>query len=160
MSKHPSSIRKTLIVALVIAVASVGLVGDADARNKKSKTKAQKESDAPELLQLMWPEPPETPRIKALQTYSTEKHLGRKPTRRESFVQWFAGAAPPRAHVYQPMDVAVSDDGKRFYVADFGQLVVFVFDFETKSVKRIGENRPFIQPAIRPGTGRTRESLR
>ena len=44
------------------------------------------------------------------------------------------------------MDVAVSDDGRRFYVADFGQLVVFVFDFETKTVTQIGKNRPFNRP--------------
>jgi len=146
MSQNSPNIRKALVVALVIAVALVGLAGDADARNKKAKGKAKKGNDEPELLQLMWPEPPEAPRIRALQSYSTEKHLGRKPTRRELFMEWFAGAAPPRAHVYQPMDIAVSDDGKRFYVADFGQLIVFVFDFETKSVTRIGENRPFNRP--------------
>ena len=61
-------------------------------------------------------------------------------------MEWFAGAAPPKAHIYQPMDVAVSDDGNRFYVADFEQLVVFVFDRETSTVTQIGKNRPFNRP--------------
>ena len=132
----------------ILVVAMMGLlvaVDIASARQKKSKKKGTDAAEA-ELLELVWPEPPLEPRIKFLQTYSDEKHLGRKPTRRELFMEFFAGTAPPRSHVYQPMDIVVSDDGKRFYVADFGQTVVFLFDFESKQVTSIGEARPFNRP--------------
>lgn len=127
----------------VILLALLFAAVDAEARGKK---KQQASADEPELIQLAWPEPPLEPRIRFLQTYATEKHLGRKPTRRELFMEFFAGAVPPSTHVYQPMDIAVSDDGQRFYVSDFGRTVVFLFDYATKTVTQIGERRPFARP--------------
>ena len=38
------------------------------------------------------------------------------------------------------MGIAVSDDGNRVYVADYGQLSVFMFDFAQKKFAKIGEN--------------------
>lgn len=136
--------RASAVLLLAAAVALAAAAGDAAAKGKKKKEQPPEEE--PELLQLMWPEPPLTPRIKTLQTYSTEAHLGRKPTRRELFKQFIAGVAPPRSHLYQPMDIVVSDDGRRFYVADFGQLVVFVFDLDEKRLTQIGDNHPFDRP--------------
>ena len=130
------------IVLLIVAVALAAGAGTADAKKKKKKAEVAE----PELLQLVWPEPPLEPRIKFLQSYSDERHLGRKPTRREMLMEFFAGAAPPRSHLYQPMDIVVSDDGQRFYVADFARTEVFLFDFETKRVTLIGETRPFNRP--------------
>ena len=147
MSRRTPSVCKALAVALVACVALGGIASDAQARSKKNKAERQAKKDTTvDLLQLTWPEAPETPRIRALQTYSTEKHLGRTPTRREQFLKWFAGAAPPRSHIYQPMDIVVSDDGKRFFVSDFGQLAVFAFDTEQQALTQIGRNRPLNRP--------------
>jgi DNA-binding beta-propeller fold protein YncE len=135
-----------------LATAVVALLGlllavvDAEARGKKRQSRNKVEQEETELLRLVWPEPPLEPRIRFLQTYANEKHLGRKPTRRELFMEFFAGAVPPSTHVYQPMDIAVSDDGQRFYVSDFGRTVVFLFDYATKRVTQIGERRPFSRP--------------
>jgi len=142
------STRITVLALLVAAVTLVASTESVAARGRKSKAadKARMTEEGPELVQLMWPEPPLTPRIKFLQTYATERHLGKKPTRREIFKAFFAGTPPPRSHVHEPMDIVVSDDGNRFYVADFGQQTVFLFDFETKNVTQIGTNRPFARP--------------
>lgn len=134
------SIRWALILALPLLA---GVTADAGGKkNKKQKPKG----DEPLELVLQWPEPPLTPRIRFVQTYATEEHLGRGPTKKQRLFQFLAGTKPPQSHVYQPMDIVVSDDGKRFYVADFGQLVVFLFDFGAKTVLSIGENRPFARP--------------
>jgi len=95
---------------------------------------------------LQWPEPPLEARIQFVQTFATEKHLGRERTRGEQFRQLLTGERPPSSHIYQPMDVAVSDDGQRIYVSDFGQLDVFVFDMDSQSVEQIGRDRPFAGP--------------
>ena len=144
MTGNAVQLQKLLAVLTVMIVAATTCT-DIVGRGKKKKTKQSAGGDS-EFVQLMWPEAPQTPRIKAMQNYSTEAHLGRKPTRRELLMDWLAGAAPPRSHVYQPMDIVVSDDGKRVYVSDFGQLVVFVFDLENKTLVEIGDTRPFERP--------------
>lgn len=144
MSRSRNAGNTALVVLLIATLGGFGFLDIASAKGKKGKKKT--EAAEPDLLQLVWPEPPLEPRIKFLQSYADEKHLGRKPTRRELFMEFFAGTVPPRSHVYQPMDIAVSDDGKRFYVADFGRTVVFLFDFETQRVTSIGETRPFSRP--------------
>jgi len=140
-SQLSRSTARVLAIALLLAVGGAAL---ADA--KKHKKSAKSEDDEQLELVLKWPEPPQTPRIQFVQTYATEEHLGRGPTRRQRLFEFLAGRKPPQSHVYQPMDIEVSDDGRRFYVADFGQLVVFVFDFDTKKVTRIGDARPFARP--------------
>lgn len=135
--------RSVLILGIALALLAVSA---ADAGRKKGKKKAQPKDDETLELILKWPEPPLTPRIQFVQTYATEEHLGRGPTKKQRLFSFLAGTKPPQSHVYQPMDIAVSDDGKRFYVADFGQLLVFLFDFESRSVTPIGERRPFARP--------------
>ena len=130
----------------ILAVALYALLGGATAADAKKSKKGKANGDETLELVLKWPEPPLTPRIQFVQTYATEEHLGRGPTKRQRLFSFLAGTKPPQSHVYQPMDIAVSDDGSRFYVADFGQLLVFVFDFDTKKVTPIGKNRPFARP--------------
>jgi len=145
LSRLSHLFRNRPAVLLVAAVVALGSTADLAAK-KKRKGDKRAEKDEPELLQLTWPEAPQDPRIRALQSYSSEQHLGRKPTRRELFMQFLAGVTPPRSHLYQPMDIAVSDDGQRFYVSDFGRTVVFLFDYASRTVTQIGERRPFNRP--------------
>ncbi|MFQ5524695.1 MAG: hypothetical protein ACE5GX_00405 [Thermoanaerobaculia bacterium] len=146
MIKESTYLGRRWLVLLVAVATLIAGVETADAKGKKRNKNRKAKVVEPELIELVWPEPPQEPRIRFLQSYADEKHLGRKPTRRELFMEFFAGTTPPKSHVYQPMDVAVSDDGKRFYVSDFGQAVVFLFDFDTKRVSLIGDTRPFSRP--------------
>lgn len=130
-------------VVLVLAAALLLVPDAADAKRKK-----RTEAPADEALELVlqWPEAPLPARIRFVQTYATEEHLGRGPTKKQRLFSFLAGTKPPQNHVYQPMDIVVSDDGRRFYVSDFGQLEVFRFDFDSREVTRIGEDRPFARP--------------
>lgn len=143
MRRSPASSRGSAWVLLFALVAGLSSALPADAKKKKDK---KAEGDEPLELVLKWPEPPLPPRIQFVQTYATEEHLGRGPTRKQKLFSFLAGRKPPQSHVYQPMDIVVSDDGQRFYVSDFGQLVVFLFDFDKKTVTQIGESRPFARP--------------
>lgn len=140
----PQTLRRPSRV-LILALGLVLLAGASAAGKSKKKKDKGKDDETLELV-LKWPEPPLTPRIQFVQTYATEEHLGRGPTKKQRLFSFLAGRKPPQSHVYQPMDIEVSDDGRRFYVADFGQLLVFVFDFDSKRVTPIGESRPFARP--------------
>jgi DNA-binding beta-propeller fold protein YncE len=96
------------------------------------------------FIELMWPEPPLTPRIKFVRNFATEKDLERKAGFGESFLKFLTGRMPPNSQLYQPVDVAVSPDGNRFYVSDYARGLVFRFNIEEKKVKLFGKfSRPF-----------------
>ncbi len=100
----------------------------------------------PEVVLPVWPEPPLPPRITFVQLLADGQSIGAaKAGLRESFVNFIAGRTPPSDHLYQPMDIAPSDDGQRVYVADFGQMSVFVGDFERKTFAPLSQpfDRPF-----------------
>ncbi|RMH17288.1 MAG: hypothetical protein D6696_16085 [Acidobacteria bacterium] len=141
MSDHrtASSFAARLLIGFTILTLVLPAAGHA-----KPRAKAKKKEE-PELIKLQWPEPPETTRIQFVQTLATKLDLGVEQKRR-SFFDKLTGTRPPLDHLYQPMDIAVSDDGKRVYVADFGQLMVFLFDLEAKEVTLIGRQRPFARP--------------
>ena len=96
------------------------------------------------LIELMWPEPPLTPRIKYVRAFGTERDLERKSSFSESFLKFLTGKVPPISQLYQPVDVAVSQDGNRFYVSDYARGLVFRFNIKEKKVKLFGKfSRPF-----------------
>ncbi len=103
-------------------------------------------TDGPKLTELMWPEPPLTPRIKFVRMLASELDLGRSPTFTELLLEAVAGRRPPVGHLAEPIDVTVSDDGQRVYVSDFGQGVVYRFDLEKKELTLLGQERPFARP--------------
>jgi DNA-binding beta-propeller fold protein YncE len=94
----------------------------------------------------VWPAPPLPARIEFLRTIASEEDVNRDTTFSETLVEFFSGKKPPSNHLAEPMGIAVSDDGNRVYVADYGQLDVFVFDFEKKSVTRVGQGTPLGRP--------------
>ncbi len=97
-------------------------------------------------LSLLWPEPPETPRIKYVRTLASEADLGVKRTFWDAVMKFLTGRTPAIWRMAEPVDVAVSDDGKRVYVSDYGQGVVYAYDLEKKTVHRIGADKPFARP--------------
>lgn len=96
----------------------------------------------PKPIEMFWPDPPETTRIKfvgMIQSAADVKTL--------SLREIIAGE-DKKIRLHQPMGLAVSDDGRRLYIADWSWNGVFVFDFEEKEMRTIGaEDRA---PVLRP----------
>jgi len=98
-----------------------------------------------ELIPLMWPEPPETPRIRFVTAFASERDLKSGLDVGKFLQDVVIGKPPPVWHLYAPMGLAVSND-KRVYVADYGQSMVYIFDLERNRVTTIGEDGGFGKP--------------
>lgn len=85
--------------------------------------------------ELVWPVPPEKPRIKYIGFYQHQEHYG--VSKRESLISWLAGEKRKVIALGKPLDVAVDRKG-RVYVTDTGWLLVFVFDEVKRDVRFIG----------------------
>lgn len=99
-----------------------------------------------DTTRLVWPPPPLAARIEFVRTVVSDTDLGRDTTFTERLANFLAGEKPPPNRVVEPMGLVVSDDGQRLYVADYGQLAVFVFDFARKVFTKIGDKEPLAQP--------------
>ncbi len=140
-----NSTKKRSVAALLaggIAASALGIVLLGCASVPKKAGIREDPSD----VWLMWPEPPLAPRIKFVRTLTSEIDLGRKVTLRESFRQFLTGEKPSVSRLYQPRDVAVSPDGKRVYVSDYAQHLVFLFDLENGKVSHVGNGKPLSRP--------------
>ncbi len=102
--------------------------------------------EKPKLIELTWPEPPDAPRIKFVRTLASEKDLGRTSTFTELFLEVVVGKKPLAGHLAEPMKIAVSDDGQRVYVSDYGQGLVYRFELEKKELTLLGQDRSFVRP--------------
>ncbi len=91
--------------------------------------------EKPQFRELVWPEPPLTPRIKFVGILQGQDDLGKSAG--ELFAEALLGAKK-RVSLQQPMGVAPSRDGKRLYVTDYAQPAVFVFDFAENRVSLLG----------------------
>ncbi len=92
--------------------------------------------EKPQFKELLWPEPPLTPRIKFVGLLRNQEDLGRSAG--ELFVEALLGPKKASDSLRQPMGVAPSRDGKRLYVTDYAKPAVFVFDFEANRVSLLG----------------------
>lgn len=101
----------------------------------------------PPLVEMTWPEPPLTPRIKFVRTIASDRDLGQQTeTFTERLLEVVAGKKPSVGHLAEPMDVAISDDGQRVYVSDYNQGVIYRFDLEQKQVTLLARERPLAHP--------------
>lgn len=99
----------------------------------------------PEFTELLWPEPPETSRIKFVGILRNQDDLGISAG--ELFVEALIGRKKRPDSLVQPMAVAPSRDGKRLYVSDYAKRKVFVFDFGTGRVWFLQSDMyPFTRP--------------
>jgi DNA-binding beta-propeller fold protein YncE len=90
---------------------------------------------------MAWPAPPQPPRVTFVQILASQRSMGQEGRGiKGSVVDFFAGKQPPRDHLYQPMDIDVSDDGQRVYIADFGQMAVYVADFASHTLAPLPQN--------------------
>jgi len=84
-------------------------------------------------IDLVWPNPPETPRIKYLRSFSNANEFGNS----GSTVLAFLFGDESSGTMAKPYGVATSQDGK-VYVADSGQGLVWIFDEKNKKVSFLG----------------------
>jgi len=95
----------------------------------------QKPAEGP--IKLVWPSPPETPRIQFVRSIVSDKDLADDTTFTQNVINFVAGSKPLPNSVLEPMGLAVSDDGQVLYVADTGPQQVFIFDFAQKKFSKI-----------------------
>ncbi|MFN7915652.1 MAG: 6-bladed beta-propeller [Vicinamibacterales bacterium] len=125
--------------SLALASGAIALIciATADLSAAKDKKPAAAQKD----LQLVWPLPPEQPRIKYLRTYQSANDFkaAKKPSR---FAALLLGPQDPGAGgdaLLKPYGVAASKSGK-VYVADTAAKRAFVFDPDKKDVSFLGED--------------------
>lgn len=87
--------------------------------------------------ELVWPDPPQTARIKFVTGLRSRDDLPKEKSFMEKF-QETAFGSNDLAVLYQPSGLAVSDDANRLYVADWVRGYVVVFDFEHSKTYVIG----------------------
>ena len=86
---------------------------------------------------VVWPEPPERPRIRYLGSLSTEADLEREVSPVQGFGELLFGKRQIGVLV-SPYAVAVDDDN-RLFATDTAGAVVHVFDLETRRYKQFGD---------------------
>ena len=100
----------------------------------------------PEKVQqtnLVWPPPPQQPRIEFVRTISNESAVNRESTFSENISNFLGGEKPKAGQISSPMGVVVSDDGQRLYVSDFARSTVFLFDFANHAFRTLSNmHRP------------------
>jgi DNA-binding beta-propeller fold protein YncE len=97
-----------------------------------------------DITKLVWPPPPEQPRIKYLGQYAGELELIGKKQAKGGLLERLAGVnitVEERARMIKPYSVAIDSKG-RILVIDTPQHVVFVFDIEGKKLKFMGDTAP------------------
>lgn len=95
-------------------------------------------SHAPPRSDVVWPDPPEKPRIRFVRFLASGEDLDDSSW--SSFRRFLTGE---QANSFgRPMGLAVSDDGQRLYVADYGRGAVFVLDFKRKTFEPFAADEP------------------
>ena len=121
-----------------VAVSLVLLLSSAWAAGKKVAPKPV------DITKLVWPPPPDKPRVRYISEYSGELDLIGKKQAKGGILERIAGVSvtpQERPRMIKPYGVAVDSKG-RVYVTDTIKAVVFVFDLEHKTLEFRGNNAP------------------
>lgn len=81
--------------------------------------------------ELVWPAPPEEPRIRYVGQYRSQSALGTGPSMRSRLL----GVQEKDVALNKPYGVTVSADGQRLYVTDTGHRSLMVFDLQARTLK-------------------------
>lgn len=94
-----------------------------------------------QVTEILWPAPPQTPRIKFEGFLRNEDDLRGLHAERGG-TGWLAeallGRKKPANSFQQPMGVALSHDGARLYVSDYARPGVMVLDFKMRQINPLG----------------------
>ncbi|MDP2785430.1 MAG: 6-bladed beta-propeller [Sulfurimicrobium sp.] len=82
---------------------------------------------------LIWPLPPEQPRVQFVAEYHGQRDLGV----RDELKAALLGEEPGGLALKKPYGVTASPDGKLIYVTDTGLRAIVVFDLEKKAVRTL-----------------------
>lgn len=88
---------------------------------------------------VVWPSAPEKARIRFVTAFRHTIDLDTSGWAR--FKRGLFGGSNDPA-LAQPMGLAISDDGRRLYITDYGQSAVFVANFSAKTLKRFAPDEP------------------
>jgi DNA-binding beta-propeller fold protein YncE len=97
-----------------------------------------------DITKLVWPPPPDKPRVRYISEYYGEFDLMGKKQAKGGILERMAGvsvAPEERPRMIKPYGLAVDSKG-RIYVTDTMKAVVFVFDLENKKLEFRGDNAP------------------
>ncbi len=125
MSRLTNGIQRRCVwlVTGLLLVAVAGLTG--------CVTKPPKVREEPK--NLVWPMPPEQPRIRYIKSYRGQMDFKRP----DSFKDALLGIQHQGIHLSKPYGVAVNSDGSRMYVTDSKLRGVVIFDLEKKQVSML-----------------------
>ncbi len=98
----------------------------------------------PPRPEVVWPAPPEKPRIKFVTAFRGTDDLDTSGWR--SFTKALLGASQDETFPLQPMGIAVSEDGRRVYVADYKGGQIVLADLEDRKVSRFAPDQPLRLP--------------
>jgi len=97
-----------------------------------------------DITKLVWPPPPDQPRIRYIGQYNGELDLLGKKQAKGGLLERVAGVSvtpEERPRLVKPYGAAVDSKG-RVYVADWAQHMVLVFDLEHKTLQFRGDKAP------------------
>ncbi len=125
------------ITAVAVVVTSSSIEGQGGAKAPKGKRGAAPSADRP----IVWPPPPEAPRIRYVTSYRGGDDFKTKKSSGWKALLFGRDETPPEYpnNLVKPYGVAVSPAG-RVYVSDTGSRRVFVFDAERKALTFLGES--------------------
>jgi DNA-binding beta-propeller fold protein YncE len=115
----------------------------ADKKTSNKKTKAAEESAAPNPRDLIWPLPPDPPRIRWVAEYTDMAKIRSQVAKKSGWLDKVTGAKTPdeKLELVKPYGITTDKRG-RIYVADTELKMVFVIDPVAKVVeKREGTTR-------------------
>jgi DNA-binding beta-propeller fold protein YncE len=91
---------------------------------------------------LVWPAPPEPPRIEFVRSITSQDDLKADTTFTAAMASFLTGEQIPDGRIASPAGLAISADAQRLYVADPLQHKVFTFDFAKKELRKIDVGYP------------------
>jgi len=92
--------------------------------------------------ELVWPLPPDPPRIRYVGQVRAEADIGKKRSLLGRMTGALVGTEDLGSAIERPHDVYVEEDGKLLFVSDGGTGKVMVFDVERQEVRFLGEEGP------------------
>jgi DNA-binding beta-propeller fold protein YncE len=126
---------------VLIAAAAIAALGGRPSLEAQGNQKGSKAAAAAGRYGLVWPAPPEQPRIRYLATYhGVDDFKTKKPSKWKAMLLGPEDAGlKPSDSMVKPYGISVTPDG-RVLVTDTAARRVFLFDLDAKSVSFIGES--------------------